>query len=351
MPPPGPARAATWRRASPPRRPWSRRSACSGGFGLREVEIVAGEPPRCGSRAGRRGGGGERISLADPLPRLRGGGRAQVGSMGPSAAAALRRRGDARGRPLGDRGAGDARGGADGGRRHGARRGGRGARAAGAGAILCGKGNNGGDGLVAARRLGEMGFEVEALEIFGDELPADLDAWLAGSGAVVDAIFGTGFEALRVSRRPPRSRRPTAAARRSSPATSPPASMPRAARSRASRSRPRPRSPSMPRSRPPGRAGQGPHRRARRRADRDPRRRAGRAGGRGDRRRRCSAWRRAAAPPRPSSALAGRDRRRLAGADRRRADVLAGGDPGRRRLRDGRRPRRPRADLRVGSPR
>ncbi len=32
--------------------------------------------------------------------------------------------------------------------------------------IVCGKGNNGGDGLVAARRLGAMGFEVEALEIF-----------------------------------------------------------------------------------------------------------------------------------------------------------------------------------------
>jgi NAD(P)H-hydrate epimerase len=60
--------------------------------------------------------------------------------------------------------------------------------------ILCGKGNNGGDGLVAARHLEAMGFEVEALEIFGDELPTDLDAWLAGSGVVVDAIFGTGFE-------------------------------------------------------------------------------------------------------------------------------------------------------------
>ena len=59
--------------------------------------------------------------------------------------------------------------------------------------ILCGKGNNGGDGLVAARHLAGMGFEVEALEIFADELPADLDAWLAGSGVVVDAIFGTGF--------------------------------------------------------------------------------------------------------------------------------------------------------------
>ncbi len=61
--------------------------------------------------------------------------------------------------------------------------------------ILCGKGNNGGDGLVAARHLRRTGFEVEAVELWGDELPADLDAWLAGSGAVVDAIFGTGFSA------------------------------------------------------------------------------------------------------------------------------------------------------------
>lgn len=59
--------------------------------------------------------------------------------------------------------------------------------------ILCGKGNNGGDGLIAARRLGAMGFEVETLELFSGEMPEDLDAWLAGSGAIVDAIFGTGF--------------------------------------------------------------------------------------------------------------------------------------------------------------
>ncbi len=59
--------------------------------------------------------------------------------------------------------------------------------------IVCGKGNNGGDGLVALRRLRGMGFEAEALELGAGELPADLDAWLAGAGAVVDAIFGTGF--------------------------------------------------------------------------------------------------------------------------------------------------------------
>ncbi len=59
--------------------------------------------------------------------------------------------------------------------------------------ILCGKGNNGGDGLVAARHLEGMGFEVEVLELWSGDLPGDLDAWLEGSGAVVDAIFGTGF--------------------------------------------------------------------------------------------------------------------------------------------------------------
>jgi NAD(P)H-hydrate epimerase len=59
--------------------------------------------------------------------------------------------------------------------------------------IVCGKGNNGGDGLVAARRLIGMGFEAEVLELWSGELPGNLDAWLEGSGAVVDAIFGTGF--------------------------------------------------------------------------------------------------------------------------------------------------------------
>jgi NAD(P)H-hydrate epimerase len=77
--------------------------------------------------------------------------------------------------------------------------------------VVCGKGNNGGDGFVAARLLREMGFEVEALllwpgeelrgdaavnfERFGGELlEGDPAGWLGDSGAVVDAIFGTGFE-------------------------------------------------------------------------------------------------------------------------------------------------------------
>ena len=59
--------------------------------------------------------------------------------------------------------------------------------------IVRGKGNNGGDGEVAARHLSGMGFEVETAGLWSDDAPGDLDGWLAGSGAVVDAIFGTGF--------------------------------------------------------------------------------------------------------------------------------------------------------------
>jgi ADP-dependent NAD(P)H-hydrate dehydratase / NAD(P)H-hydrate epimerase len=77
--------------------------------------------------------------------------------------------------------------------------------------VVCGKGNNAGDGLVAARYLREAGFEVEALLLWpaeelsgdaatnlerfagGEHAGGELAARLAGSGAVVDAIFGTGF--------------------------------------------------------------------------------------------------------------------------------------------------------------
>jgi len=60
--------------------------------------------------------------------------------------------------------------------------------------IICGKGNNGGDGHVAARHLAAMGFAVDAVDLWSEGTPGDLDGWLAEAGAVVDAIFGTGFK-------------------------------------------------------------------------------------------------------------------------------------------------------------
>ena len=77
--------------------------------------------------------------------------------------------------------------------------------------VVVGRGNNGGDGLVAARVLRERGREVDVLstaapEDFGgdaranlDRLPGDAPAEgvsaesLAGSASIVDAMLGTGF--------------------------------------------------------------------------------------------------------------------------------------------------------------
>src|SRR3954467_16003904 len=56
--------------------------------------------------------------------------------------------------------------------------------------IGAGKGNNGGDGRVAARLLAEDGHEVEVID--GTE-PFDPQR-LAGSRAVVDALLGTGLQ-------------------------------------------------------------------------------------------------------------------------------------------------------------
>src|SRR5262245_62568724 len=80
-------------------------------------------------------------------------------------------------------------------------------------AVICGKGNNGGDGLVAARALRELGFEVEALLLApGEQLsddskanlerfegarevdPSEIPSAIEGTGVVVDAVFDTGFD-------------------------------------------------------------------------------------------------------------------------------------------------------------
>src|SRR3954465_7127749 len=77
--------------------------------------------------------------------------------------------------------------------------------------VVAGKGNNGGDGLAAARMLREDGHQVDVLatgdlsELQGDAkenldrlpgaAPEPFEASkLGGSGAIVDAMLGTGFE-------------------------------------------------------------------------------------------------------------------------------------------------------------
>ena len=78
-------------------------------------------------------------------------------------------------------------------------------------AVVCGKGNNGGDGIVAARLLREAGREVDVLCVWPPpwmtkdakamlkKLPgAGCEAFererLQGAAVIVDALLGTGFK-------------------------------------------------------------------------------------------------------------------------------------------------------------
>src|SRR5215217_5226076 len=78
-------------------------------------------------------------------------------------------------------------------------------------AIVCGKGNNGGDGLVAARHLRRAGRDVDVLlvwpaqwlegdaatmlERLGGPAPQPFEeAGLKGAHVIVDALLGTGFQ-------------------------------------------------------------------------------------------------------------------------------------------------------------
>ena len=79
-------------------------------------------------------------------------------------------------------------------------------------AVVCGKGNNGGDGLVAARLLRQAGRQVDVLLVWPGEWlqgdakemlerlarrrsPQEFDAaHLKGANVIVDAVLGTGFE-------------------------------------------------------------------------------------------------------------------------------------------------------------
>jgi NAD(P)H-hydrate epimerase len=61
------------------------------------------------------------------------------------------------------------------------------------GVVLCGKGNNGGDGVVAARALARWGVRTDVVELAGGIDGRALARRLARADVAVDALFGTGL--------------------------------------------------------------------------------------------------------------------------------------------------------------